>query len=674
MMTENRYRSRFALPILLLAATVLLASACGTLEIGIEMTPAPGDVTGVTATTPAAENVPPTPVPPTPTPIPAATELRVAFVNVTEHGNNVWLWIEEEGEAVSLTKDGGVGDVKISDDGEIVAFTRGDGIWMVRSDGAEERRLVSAEDFAAMEAREPELEVALNRFEWIPGTHILAFNTRLRMEIGLVLNDDLHLVNADTFERTALLPPGEGGEFYYSPDGGQAAIVTPGKISLVDADGGNRREALTHAPIATASEFQYYARPVWAADSSSLRVAIPPVDPYAEPAQLTSVWRMHTDGTPASLLTSVTATQVSWPAFSPDLRYFAHLYAERVDPASSAYPKSDLLLTDLEFNRTDTFYPREDDITQVTLESGETITHRPMAGEIYGWAPDAQHLAFAAQPDPQLPFQAQIAELGGDAVPAYSDTDGVVIDVRWVDADRYLFLAQSPKGWGILLGEIGGSITGVAGVVGSLPTYDFAAPAVSAPVPTPVPATPTPVTTYPGGSHVPIGLIYQSAGGLWQVNAEGESARILELGEASPYTWPAVSPDGAQILYTGGDDIWLADIATGERRNLTQTPDRSECCAQRALGQPDVILFSSWPLGEGGMDSGHPTLARLGGAAAITSSWTTGSSPTPCPRSRQTPARWPTTGSDSRGCTGRKRERSRSIWRPTAFRTTRICA
>jgi len=619
-MTQTRYRNRFALPISLLVFTLLLSSACGTLEIGIEVTPTPGDVAAATATEVAAPatdstEVPPTPMP-TPTPIPPATELRVAFVNVTEHGNNAWLWTEETGEAVPLTKDGGVIDVKISDDGELVAFTRGDGLWMVRSDGAGERQLVSAEDFAAMEAKDPELEVVLNRFEWVPGTHVLAFNTRLRTEIGLVLNDDLHLVDASTLDRTALLPPGEGGEFTYSPDGRQIAIVTPGKISLVDADGENRREALTYAPIATASEFQYYPRPVWAADSSSLRVAIPPVDPYAEPPQLTSIWRMHTDGTPASLLTSITAAQVSWPAFSPDLRYIAHLYAERVDPASSAYPESDLLLTDLKFDRTDTTYPTEDDITQVTLESGETITHRPMAGEIYGWAPDAQHLAFAAQPDPQLPFQAQIVQLGGDVVPAYSDTDGAVIDVRWVDADHYLFLAQSPKGWDILLGEMGGSVTGVAGVVGSRPAYDFAAPVVSAPVPTPVSPTPTPVTTDSGDSHVPFGLIYQSAGGLWHVNADGESARILELGEASPHTWPAVSPDGAQILYAGGDDIWLADVATGERRNLTQTLDRSECCAQWALGQPDVILFNSWPLGEVGMDFGHPTLARLDGPDA----------------------------------------------------------
>jgi hypothetical protein len=70
---------------------------------------------------------------------------------------------------------------------------------MVRSDGTDERPLVTEADFAAMEPRESfEFEVALHRFDWVPGTRALAFNTRLRTEIGLALNDDLRLVNADT--------------------------------------------------------------------------------------------------------------------------------------------------------------------------------------------------------------------------------------------------------------------------------------------------------------------------------------------------------------------------------------------------------------------------------------------------------------------------------------------
>ena len=252
-----RQAGRLSLPVLalsLILPILLSITACGTLEVGIVPTFPSDDAATATMAARSTESAAlatldaeatPTPVP-TPTSIPASTELRVAFVNATENGYNAWLWTEGKGEAVPLTNAGGVGDVKISDDGEIVAFTRGDGLWMVRSDGMEERQLVSAGEFAALETQEPsgapELSVVLNRFDWIPGTHILAFNTRLQMEIGLALNEDLHLVNADTLERTALLPPGEGGEFTISPDGRQFAIVTRGSVSLIRVGGCDRRE------------------------------------------------------------------------------------------------------------------------------------------------------------------------------------------------------------------------------------------------------------------------------------------------------------------------------------------------------------------------------------------------------------------------------------------------
>lgn len=621
-MAKRRYRNN--LSILSIVLLVLLA-ACGTLEVGIERTAAPGEVAGATATALAAENAglatqPVTPatgvtdVPATPTPIPASTELRVALVKATEHGNNVWLWKEGEAEAAPLTKDGGVGVVKISDDGEIVAFTRGDGLWMVRADGAdeghpaEERQLVSAEDFAAMEARSPELEVALNRFEWVPGTHILALNTRLRMEIGLVLNDDLHLVNADTLERTALFPPGEGGEFTCSPDGRQIAIVTAGSISLVDADGSDRREVLTYTPVATHSEVRYYAQPVWAADSGALRVVIPPVDPFTQPSADASVWDIATDGRPATLLRHIPMAQMSWPAFSSDLRYIAHLYMIQSDRA----PRSELLITDLELDATITYFPRADGDAEAASDDEEAIVYNPMAGEIYGWAPGPVHVdgerlfAFLAQTDPALPFQAQIGQLGGDPVPAYGEAE-VVIDVRWVDADRYLFLAQGARGWTILLGEIGGSVTGVAGVVGSVPTYDFAAPPLAAPRSNGT-SVPAPTTDDPGESPVSFGLIYQNAEGLWHVNVDGESVRLFDRPGS------VLSSDSTQILYVDADDVWLADVTTGERRNLTQTPGRMECCAQWWSGRPDVVLFSSRTPEQEGPSFGFPTMVQLDGS------------------------------------------------------------
>jgi hypothetical protein len=67
------------------------------------------------------------------------------------------------------------------------------------------------------------------------------------------------------------------------------SYVVAALIILLDADGGNPRQALTYAPPATRSEYQYYVCPAWAADAGSLRVAIPPADPHAQPPQRSTV-------------------------------------------------------------------------------------------------------------------------------------------------------------------------------------------------------------------------------------------------------------------------------------------------------------------------------------------------------------------------------------------------
>ncbi len=587
------------LVVLFLFLIALLAVSCGTLEIALENTSTPGETVTPTSVVLATEDTDPATQEATPSPplILAATELRVAFVKDTEHGNNVWLWTEDEREAIPLTKDGGVGNVKISDDGEIVAFTRGDGLWMVKSDGTDERHLVSADEFTAMESREAGFEVALNRFDWVPGTHVLAFNTRLRTEIGLILNDDLHLVNADTLERTDLLPPGEGGEFHYSPDGRQVAVVTRGTISLMNADGSNQREAFTYTPVSTHSEVAYYAEPVWAANSDSLRVAIPPADPIIQPSPPTSVWHILPNGTPARMWNIATG-QMKPSVISPDLRYVAHLHYEQTDAAS--FPMSSLLITDLNDGETVTYYPQ--------TGSGETTSPYPEATLIYGWSPDSQHLAFLANL-PDLAPQVQIGRLGGDIVPVYDDAD-VIIDMRWVDADRYLFLAQNPRGWDIMLGEISGPVKNLAFVSESPPIYDFATPpydTTTSAVGTPPPSDDTSTLDDSGDSSIPFGLIYRTADGLWHVNADGESTPILDR-------YGTLSPDSTRVLYDESDDIWLADVSTGERRNLTQTPDRVECCAQWWPGRSDIILFSSKLPENEGPNFGFPAVVQLDGS------------------------------------------------------------
>ena len=326
-MKMNKVTRMRALLIGMLAATVV---GCGTLEVGVVSAPGAAATTRAVETRAVTPGMPdpteavtpaePTKSAPANTPVPQPRALHVAYAKET----NVWLWVEGE-DAMQLTRRGGVEQIKLSDDGAVVAFTRGGELWMVRADGTDERPLVSIDDLEAIQlAMSVKNEVLLHSFAWVPATHTLAFNTRVDVEIGLVPNDDLRVVDADTGEQELLLVPGDGGEFTHSLDGLQIAVVSPGSISLVDADGRNRRDAFTYTPVSTASEFRYYASPTWAADSSFLRVAIPPANPFSDPPQPATVWHIPADGSGPGLLTEIEMAGPSHAYFSPDLRFIAH--------------------------------------------------------------------------------------------------------------------------------------------------------------------------------------------------------------------------------------------------------------------------------------------------------------------------------------------------------------
>jgi Tol biopolymer transport system component len=596
------------LRITLLLLALTLVGACGTFEIRVEMpgeapteTPMLGMVTIEVVVT--AERTPPQPLAKTPTPTPqdydpwtaepaftpmpasdylAPAGLHVAFVQ----DDQLWLWSAETKKALALASMSPTdGQVKVSGDGAVVAFLRGNDLWAIDSDGTMERQLLSVEDLDANEPNEP--GVTPNRLKWVPGTHTLAFNTRLQMAHGLVLNDDMHLVDADTGQRSTLLPAGEGGEFYYSPDGSRIAVVTPGEISLVDANGEQLERVLTYTPVNTGSEYRFYARPFWSPAGSMLRVAIPPADPFVQPAAQTTIWHIAADGSPARLLTSVDAAPLlssDSPAFSSDLEYVAYAQIRGAEGASPAQAEPWL-----EVQR---------------LANGDRQAY-PYASNLVRWAPDSQLFAFiAGRHEPRL----YIGQWSGATVPGAVDAGTDVFDVRWVDAEHYLFVARSKAergpaqdGWDLVLADIHGTSTILASM-DSYPQYDFAIDPSAVPLaeptravtPTPAamgltpertPPTPTPVTTLPG-------LVYHTDDGLW-LDRGGQRARLLDRHVAQ------LSPDGVHALYVAGDgddrDLWLAVLPLSEQHNLTRAAERHEATPRWWAAQPEVVVFSSLP-------------------------------------------------------------------------------
>jgi hypothetical protein len=104
------------------------------------------------------------------------------------------------------------------------------------------------------------------------------------------------------------------------------------------------------------------------------------------------------------------------------------------------------------------------------------------------------------------------------------------------------------------------------------------------PEPPASPPTPTPVPPFPG-------MIYQDSVGLWRVDDGWQPELLAELPASG-----IPSPDGRQVLYLSGDDIWLVELDSGEERNLTAGSGRGHCCPQWWPERLGTIVFGSWPL------------------------------------------------------------------------------
>jgi Tol biopolymer transport system component len=396
----------------------------------------------------ATETVGPEPAPETPMPQSDGI-LRAAYIK----DGNLWLWTEANGPQ-ALTSSGNVSDVYLSDDGMLAAFTRQvddfhSEIWVVNTDGAGERLLVSTADIEAMVSNRSQdaSGVAPHQIAWIPGTHALAFNTRQSFMVGFLVNDDLRLVNAASGEQVTLLPTGAGGMFYFSPDGSQIAITTPNKLFLVNTDGSNRRDdLLTYEEVLTASEYRFYAEPVWLNDSSALLVAIPPRDPLAARDQATTIWRVPSDGSPAIQLGGVPATFFGGGvAFSPNQTKL--IYQREV-----GLPQDNL---------------RELHVANHDLTEDRVLFTIPML-QFHGWAGDSQHFFFSAGLDNQM----QLGSLDG-VTRSLMPEPGGFLSIRPVGTDRFLYLKEDQGAWEFGLADLTGEKQVIDQITGFPVSYDL---------------------------------------------------------------------------------------------------------------------------------------------------------------------------------------------------------
>lgn len=393
-------------------------------------------VDGQTATfSLATDNV----MPEEPAEEPVAPEAGVVALTVVYDDGSLWLWQHGQ-EMRQLGESGNVNRLTISDDGQRIVYEREGVLWTVNADGSDERQLLEPAALASLTVEEGATVVPY-RLGWMPASHTLLFNTQLEFEEGIGLNpsDDLHALDVDSGNHQLLLPPGEGGDFYVSPDGNQIALVTPSAIHVANADGSTRRQVLTYEPVITYSEYQYYANPVWGPDAGILRVAIPPADPMATPPQPTTIWQLHADGTPPQIVDHLEAvnTLFTTPAISPLGTHVAFLTGDEPD----AYT---LQIAPIE-----------------PTGLGEAHTYAAGIVQFDEWAPGGTHFIYSAG---QLESPQKM--LGAlDMEPMQIGEPGrAIVQAQGASGGRVIFLQQADSGLELTLRHADGTVEVIADI------------------------------------------------------------------------------------------------------------------------------------------------------------------------------------------------------------------
>ena len=97
----------------------------------------------------------------------------------------------------------------------------------------------------------------------------------------------------------------------------------------------------------------------------------------------------------------------------------------------------------------------------------------------------------------------------------------------------------------------------------------------------------------------PAGLLYENHTGLWLVSDNWQPEQLPHIERGA-----LLSPDTQKALLYEGIDMWLVDLSSGDRLNLSEGSGRVHCCAQWWPDRPGVIIFGSWP---GSVDIGPTT-------------------------------------------------------------------
>ncbi len=445
---------------LTLVFTVLVSAALACVLPGGSSTPAPNAAltaavetlsalnTAMAPTVPPAitpeVTVPSAPLDPSPT-SPAEPHLIGVDLIYKDAPRNLWAW--KAGAApVQLTTSGDVETIALSPDGTLAAFTRSSDyinytLWVVPTAGGSERRLLTTSELFDLGRVDGAVAATLDSLVWVPGSHKLAISTRPVFEgPGLLRNEDLIFIDADSGAQTPIFGHGEGGVYRFSPDGTRLAIARTDRVDLANWDGSGRLSGLvSFTPVLTYSEYAFYPEPVWAPDSSRFVFAVPP-SASLDSNGPTVLYQVNLDGS-VSTLRSFETAPLFWPVFSPDLAQAAYLTSPG-DPFNLMLVQS------------------SGDLGGLSI---------PAVRAFLSWAPDSIRFAYVDNASGAV----NIGSIAGTPPPLPGAVD--VTDLAWLPDGRVVFITRTGSSGDLYISDFTGPATLLAslGSGSGFPSFDL---------------------------------------------------------------------------------------------------------------------------------------------------------------------------------------------------------
>ena len=315
---------------------------------------------------------------PPPPPAPISSTLPATAALAYADGQGVWA-LDRSGGARKLVDQPGANMPVISPDKSRVGFwvmqDADPELWVVGWDGSAPRRLLAQQELPkdGLDSAYAAPQFVLHDLRWVPGTHVLAFQTYASPAGSQTEGrDELWNLDSDSGALHQVLDVGMNTALAYSVDGKQIALMQRGtteqpvgNLALYRADGSGKRKVFDLP--ANPSGAGYDTQLSWLPDSRSLWVGV--ANPSADlPGQITSVtlYRVPLSGSPVKA-GQVQAPDVYW---SPDGK---HLLYTR--PVTETFENQQLVLANADGSNAKVY---------LTLKFGMFA----------GWSPDSTHFLY----------------------------------------------------------------------------------------------------------------------------------------------------------------------------------------------------------------------------------------------------------------------------------------